>query len=141
MKKFFMSMLLGCALMCGQLFVNNTQAEAANVEINNQIGKPLSVAIIYYDEEINSWINKGWWVVPANSFKTLTFERHNKGHFWVHMHNKDRSWGSTQAWTVVNNAFWYEVGKTPCPQGTNRRQVAYNRYAIGQNGSVRVTAK
>ncbi len=141
MKRFLFVFVMASMMLIGNAFFSSQQANAMKLEVNNQIGTPLSVSIIFHDEDRNAWVCKGWWKVPANSFKTLNFPNHAKSKIWVHMHNKFRSWGSKKAWTVTNEAFEYEVGKESCPDGTNRRQVAFDSFEIGQNGVVRVTAR
>jgi len=139
MNKFFSAMFLACMMIFGTALTPSS-TEAATLEINNQIGKPLYVSVIFHNEG-EGWVNKGWWQVPANSFKSLNFPKHAKSQIWVHMHNADRSWGNGKAWTVIGEGFRYVVGKEQCPQGPRRRQVIYNAYDINQYGTVRVVAK
>ena len=141
MKKFLLVFAMASLMLIGKGICSPQQADAMTLEINNQIGTKLSVAVIFHDEDRGSWICKGWWSVPANSFKTINFPRHAKSKIWVHMHNKFRSWGSEKAWSVINEKFDYRVGKESCPDGTNRRQVAFDSFDIGQDGVVRLTAR
>ena len=137
MKKFLSTLLLTLAMVTSMNISFISSAEAADIEINNQIGKNLSVAVLTHNENTDSWYVRFWYNVPANSFRTLHFPTHNRGHLWIHAHNADRSWGEQKAWTVVNESHSYKLNDG-CPAGTNRRQVAFNSYNIGQNGTVRV---
>lgn len=114
-----------------------------NLEVNNPIGKPLMVSVVHFSEPENSWVVQGWWRVESNSFKTIKFPNHARSKIWVHMHNSDRSWGSQRAWTVIGEKFRYRVGGSNpgCPSGSNRRQVAFNGYDIGQTGVVRLSTR
>lgn len=138
MKKLLSTLLLTLAIVTGANLSFTNSAEAVEIELNNQIGKTLHVAVLYFDETQNSWYNIFWYNVQPNSFRTLKFPNHSKPHVWIHAHNKDRSWGSEKSWTVVEEGNKYKVGKESCPAGTNRRNVAYNSYQIGQTGTVRV---
>lgn len=138
MKKLLSTLLVTLAMLTGAHLSFTSSAEAVEIELNNQIGKPLYVAVLYYNENQGSWINAFWYKVQPNSFRTLNFPNHNKPHVWIHAHNSDRSWGNQKAWTVTNESNKYQVGRENCPAGTNRRQVAYNSYQIGQTGTVRV---
>lgn len=137
MKKFLSTLWLTLAMVIGTniCFVNS--AAAVDIQINNQIGKKLYVAVLTHNENSDSWFVRFWYSVPANSFRTLSFPTHNKGHVWIHAHNSDRSWGSEKAWTVVSESNSYKL-KDGCPAGSNRRQVAFDSYNIGQDGVVRV---
>lgn len=137
MKKFLSTLLLTLAIMTGMNIAFVNSASAADIEINNQIGKKLYVAVLTHNENTNSWYVRFWYSVQPNSFRTLHFPTHNKGHFWIHAHNEDRSWGSQKAWTVVSEFHSYKL-QDGCPAGSNRRQVAFNSYNIGQDGTVRV---
>lgn len=137
MKKYFAKLMLSCAVMVGMSVCFTNSANAADIEINNQIGKKLSVAVLAHDENDDSWFVHFWYTVQPNSFRRISFPKHNRGHFWIHAHNSDRSWGSQKAWTVINEAATYRL-QDGCPSGTNRRQVAFNSYNINQNGIVRV---
>lgn len=137
MKKLLSTLLLSFAMIASMNFGIVNSAEAADIEINNQIGKTLYVAVLTHNENNNSWYVRFWYSVPANSFRTLHFPTHNKPHFWIHAHNSDRSWGSQKAWTVVSESKTYKLNDG-CPAGSNRRQVAFNSYNIGQDGTVRV---
>lgn len=140
MKKFLASIFAAAALTFGfSAFAPNT-AEAVDIEINNQLGKKTIVSVVYFDEEQDSWIVKGWWQVQPNSFRTLKFPTHNRNHIWIHYHNEDRSWGNQKAWTVISDPFEYRL-QEGCPEGRNRRQIAYNSYQIGQPGTVRINVK
>lgn len=140
MKSVIRSFILAAFLFTALALTSSLPASAADVEINNKIGKSLKVAIMHFEEDSKRWYCEGWWIVPANSFKTIHFPKHSKPHFWVHMHNADRSWGDEKAWTVVDDRFRYPLGKQ-FPRGSNRRQVAFDSHNIGQDGKVRVTAK
>lgn len=137
MKKLLSTLLLTFAIAAGMNIGCVNSAAAADIEINNQIGKPLYVAVLTHNENTDSWYVRFWYSVPANSFRTLKFPTHNRGHFWIHAHNADRSWGSQKAWTVVSESHSYKL-QSGCPEGSNRRQVAFDSYNIGQNGTVRV---
>lgn len=137
MKKLLSTLLLTLTITTGMNIAFVNSATAADIEINNQIGKKLYVAVLTHNENTNSWYVRFWYSVPPNSFRTLKFPTHNKGHFWIHAHNADRSWGSQKAWTVVSESHSYKL-QEGCPAGSNRRQVAFNSYNIGQDGTVRV---
>lgn len=138
MKKLLSTLLLTLAIFTGANMTFTNSAEAIEIELNNQIGKTLHVAVVYFNENEGSWINSFWFNVQPNSFRTLKFPYHIKPHVWIHAHNSDRSWGAQKAWMVTSETNKYLVGKEPCPAGTNRRQVAYDSYQIGQKGTVRV---
>lgn len=137
MKKLLSSLLLAFAMCVGMSLGFTNSAEAVQIELNNQIGKKLNVAVLHYDEREEAWMVDFWYNVQPNAFRTLNFPYHTKGHVWIHAHNTDRSWGTEKAWTVVSERNVYKL-KDGCPAGTNRRQVAFNSYQIGQNGVVRV---
>lgn len=138
MKKLLATLLLTFAILTGSNLTFTNSAEAVEIQLNNQIGKTLHVAVLYYNETQGSWYNAFWYNVQPNSFRSLNFPNHNKSHVWIHAHNNERSWGSEKAWTVTTESNKYKVGKERCPDGSNRRQVAYDSYQIGQDGTVRV---
>lgn len=140
MKKLLMLVLFVGMLFSGLEIFSPSKAEAVDVNVNNQIGKKLAVAVVYFDENVGEWLCQGWWTVQPNSFKSISFPRHNKSNIYVHMHNASRSWGSGRAWTVTSNAFKYVI-KNGCPAGNNRRKVAFNKYAVGQSGTIRLNVR
>lgn len=137
MKKILATLLLTLTMFTGMNLCFNNSAEAVEIEINNQIGKIIHVAVLTRNEQEDSWYVRFWYNVQPNSFRTLNFPTHDRGHVWIHAHNSERSWGSQKAWTVTSESHSYKL-QDGCPEGSNRRQVAFDSYQVGQNGVVRV---
>ena len=140
MKQKLLTILLMSVMTCVSFFMSPEQAEAVQVKINNHLGKTLTVAVVHFDESLNAWVCQGWWNVAGGSFRSLNFPKHARSSVYVHMYNSDYSWGDDKVWTVRHEPFRYVIGKG-CPAGTNRRQVAFDRYEIGQDGTVHISVE
>lgn len=115
-------------------------SEAVSVKLHNPYSQKLTVAIVYFDDQAQQWIVRGWYNVAPQDSRTLNFPNAvSKDSVWIHAHTSEASWGGSgdtpRKYIVVGEAFKYVVGQTP-PAGTNRRLVGFDRWYVDNYGVV-----
>ncbi len=136
--------LLGLLVLT--LFVATPQAQAFTLEAENEYNSNLSIAVLYYDDDANAWVTRGWYNVPPGSTKRFSFKNSNgMDYAFLYAKRGNQEWYPSNyddgndflSRTVIGNAFKYYDGEE-CPAGPNRRAVAFSKTSI-DNGMIRMS--
>lgn len=116
------------------------QAEAVNVQLENPYSQNLWAAVIYFEDAAGKWVTRGWYKVEPRSTRNLNFSSSTKrDSVYIYAYNSEATWGgegeNAVKRTVIKESFKYYDGQN-CPAGSNRRQVAFDRWYMENNGVV-----
>jgi uncharacterized membrane protein len=139
MKRKIFQVVLGLFIMMGAFTLFAPQAEAITINIQNPYQQKMSVAIVYFEDSTNKWVVRGWYSVEPRQTRALNFSGSTKrDSVWIHANTSEATFGGSgidpKRYTVTREAFKYFAGE-PAPNGTNRRQVGFDRW-YAQNGAV-----
>lgn len=127
-------LLLTMVLCLG--FVGAPTAQAFNLTITNNYDVSKSFALLYHDDVSGKWVCKGWYNVAAHTEKDYTFANSEKLRYAYVYSSAQNGEGQDDAIrrTVINEAFGYSDGQR-CPEGTNRKTVAFAKFGMCINGA------
>lgn len=134
-KKF----LLGLSLLFLVMMVPQP-AEAINIVFENPYPHTLWAAVVYYEDAAGTWATRGWYKVEPHASRNLNFSSSTKrDSVYIHAFTSEASWGGAGEnairKTVIKEPFKYYDGES-CPAGNNRRQVAFDRWYVENDGVV-----
>ena len=119
------------AVMCAGLGVLgiSSMAEAIPITLDNSRNQKVSVALLFFDVDQNSWCCQGWWLVDASGERTIdvAHDPQKRIYYYVEsggkvVHKRSEGWSRRD---VVGNAFKY-YEHDGCPDGKNPRAVYFN---------------
>lgn len=129
-------MLLGLFMLTMVFVAVPQQAEAFTLDVYNPYSETLTCALVYYNDEYETWKVKGWYNVSPNSTRTLEFSSSTRGSFiYIYAYTANASWtgagysGSITR-TVNSKVFEYYTPQEQCPAGPNRRSESFRKFLL-----------
>ncbi|SMD05457.1 CAP domain-containing protein [Sporomusa malonica] len=111
-------------------------AEAFKLTVTNNYDKAKAFSILYHDDNVNKWVCRGWYNVPAGATKDYNFTDSTSlsyAYIYSSVWNGDGEENAIRR-TVISDKFKYYDGE-PCPQGSKLRTVAFSKFGMCVNGA------
>ena len=138
LRRLFVKGVFGLAFILMAAAVPQT-AEAVNIRLKNPYPHTLWAAVVYFEDQADTWATQGWYKVEPRSYRNINLSNSTKRNFvYIHAFTTEASWGSGITRTVIKEPFKYYDGMS-CPEGNNRRQVKFNKWHMENDGVVNWT--
>ena len=91
----------------------------ANLNICNDSGEKIWVAIAYHDRDAGNWVSRGWWTIDSGECKTPLGGNLTNQYYYLFGDGDQHYWSGNHSFCVdSNNAFSLNQADTTCDYTT-----------------------